>query len=699
MADLALRISITARQKAVKGIKPVRLELEKIQRVSEGASRSAARLMERQTKAVKDSTRAQWGLADVEKKRHRAARKGVRAITLEEAKRNEQIREQNRLIKAQARKELGIKGRAGVDPDAAATNLSIAGSTLQRGGDAATRFFLGARDEALTFSKAVAEVTTISSTSRDEIEGMAKDLAKEYGGLPAGQAEAFYSIVSSGWEETGQAADIWRESNKLAVAGVTDTQSAFLAQNAIMKPYADSVKEASTANELLFQTIKDGQTTLPELSAALPRVTSVAAEAGVSIEEVLASISALTGQGLAKNTDDAATQIAGAYAKVIKPSEQARKEFQKLRKGSEALKDFKDIGEAVDALGFKGFLEVASSSSKFDKNSFGKLFEDVQGLRAVLSLQGGADDAFGKNLNNLSDDTLVFGDALKKQMNDPSKKAEKQMAKLKVQMIELGEKAIPVIEKAADAVLPVLEKVIDFADKHPELVKLALGAAVGSAVLGRGLQGASALAGLSGGRAFQQAAGGPGGGPGVGPGQAMSKLGSQTMILVATFMAAYNTMKMIDENYLHLSDWIAGVGKEDNLDRQLHGGRTEQRGGVGFLQEGEAGYATQGQRATQLKILESLRGELDEAKKARKKAQFGTAALAATGVGGLIFGAKAKAEKDRIATLESEIAKEEAALAKLDGRIDVKITDERTLAQVTQQPGGGVDLSVDGDTP
>lgn len=706
MADLALRIAITARNKATRSLRSVRRELESIATTTTGNARTATRAAETEERTVRRVARARRDQGrEVDR-----VRRGVRAITLEETRRNEKIREQNRLIKAQVRAEMGIKRGAGVDPDAAATNLSFAGAGLQRAGDAGTRFFLGARDDALDFSKAVAEVTTISDTSREEIEGLAKQAATEFGGLPADQARAFYSIVSAGFEKTGKAQELFTASNKLAVAGVTDTQSAFLALNSIMKPYADSVKDADTANELLFQTITDGQTTLPELANALPRVTALSSAAGVSIEEVLASISALTSGGLAENTNAAATQIAGAMAKIVKPTQQAKKEFEKLRQGSSALSQFASTAEAVENLGFKGFLDAVEASGSFDGESFGKLFDDVEGFRAVLSLQGAGEESFSKNLENLRDDTAVFGDALEKQLDDPSKKAEKQMAKLKVQMIELGEKAIPVIEKAADALLPVLNKVVSFADRHPELVKLALGAAVGSAVLGRGLQGASSLAGLMGGYGFQGFAGKRGGAPKVagapgmpaaaGPAMPAADLANKTMLLVATFTAAYQTMKFLDENYLGLSDKLAGVGKEDLLDILLHGGRTDTRGDVDFLKPGEQGYETQGSAGATRKNIAALERQIaEEEKKLRwSKGLAGVGAVTTFGIGAGVFGSKAVAEKQRIKELNTQLENEKTALEKIEGKIEVKVTDDRVHVARADMTGG-LDLEVDGDSP
>jgi len=711
MADLALRINITARNKAGRSLKSIRRALSEIDSTSTRSQRRLAQHAKTEERAVRKTTRARQDAGRAVQRQ----RRGVRALTLEEAKRNEKIREQNRLIKAQARQQLGIRtGRAGVDPDAAATNLNFAGAGLQRAGDAGTRFFLTARDDALEFSKSVAEVTTITDQSRDEIEELAKEMSRTYGGSPAEQARAFYDIISSG---SKNAADDLDAANKLAVAGVTDSKSAFAAINAIMKPYADSVGSAADANELLFQTVKDGRTTIPELAESLPRVTAISAAAGGSVEEVLAALSAITSE---TSTRDATTQIAGGFTKVIKSSKMAKKEFGELKKGSDTLAEFATIGEAVEGLGFKGFLDAAKASSQFDAESFSKLFEDIQGLRGVLSLDGAAGSKFEDNLASLKDDTKVFGDALRKQMEDPSRKAEKQMAKLKIAMIELGDKAIPVIAEAAEKIIPILDKMLRFADKHPEMIKLALGAAVGSAVVGRGLQGMSALAGMTGGFGFQgfagnrgrpavkrpgmyapgmPAPGGEAGGPGLGT--KLAKAGNAAVILAATFTAAYQTMKMIDEKYLGLSDWIAGVGKEDETDRNLHGGRTEFRGllGDGFLKEGQTGHAALGQRGIQEKVIADLRRQIDDAETKRSRSRKAAAGLAATGVGGLIFGAKARAETEQIKDLEHQLATEEAALAKLDGEVRIVVEDGRTVAETIKQFGrGGPTLEVDGDT-
>lgn len=596
MPKLNLSISITAQNRARRQLRQVRDDIRGIERASSSTARAQGRI----AASTREHARQSRRVADEQRKTSRQYTRQTRqakALTLEEAKRRIQIREQNKLMNQRARKALGLgQAKRGFDPDAPATNLQIAGSTLQQGGDATLRGLKSLTDATLEYGRAVSEVSTLTDNiSRQELEDLTQAAAVEFGTAPVEQARALYQVISAGNTDVAAATDMLTEANRVAVAGVTDTTSAFDALNAVMKPYGMEAADAAHASDLLFQTVAAGKTTIPELSANLSKITPVAAAAGISIEEVLASISAITATTGA-GTDEASTQIAGAFAKTIKSSKMARTEFKRLRKGSDELKKFGDIGEAVDQLGLVGLIQELEKSSKFSDKSFGRIFEDVRALKGVLTLSGPAAKTFGEHMDGLAQSTGASGRALDKMMDDPAKKLEKLNAEFEVFKIEAGEALLPLLRDVAQTIGPIIRDVTKFIRENPELTKIALGAlaagAVASSVTGRGLQAAAGMAALTGGQGFGAFAGGGGvftspgggntvvpggGGQGAGFGRAAGVAMSGVMLAqsAAVGFAIGTAIDSIvgETTGKKLSDWIAqglgaltGVGNTTNVD-------------------------------------------------------------------------------------------------------------------------------------
>lgn len=502
MSNLDVTIDIKARNRMGTQARKAKREVASIVGVSKQLTREHAR----QKAVTQDYNRRLMESVRLEKGLYR----GARRISLEEARQNQLIRERNRLTTQLARRQLGLDRRGGIrgDPDAPATNLSIAAGAADRLASAGQRALTSIAGAGLEFGTAVQEVSTLTDNiSGDEIRRISTRLSKDFGQLPTQEAKAFYQVVSAGYTDTAQASRLLTEANRGAVAGVATTEQAFDALNSIMRPYGMAAEDAARANDLLFTTVKDAKTTIPELGQSLAQATPLAAEAGVSVEELLASFSALTA-GVGMNTRQAATAMRGFSAKIIKPSAQGVKEFDRLKKGSEELSGFRDMQEALQALGVRGFLKAIEGSKKFRKETMGKLFEDVEGLAAVLSLAGESSDEFDAALSDLQSSGGAAQRAFNKMAEDPSFQLKQARAEWEAAKIEFSRGLLPVLTKSSKIVLPILDRVTDFAESHPKLFTAMAGAALGTTVVAKGmaplLQFGAGLAGLAG---FSQQAG------------------------------------------------------------------------------------------------------------------------------------------------------------------------------------------------
>lgn len=146
------------------------------------------------------------------------------------------------------------------------------------------------------------------------------DLSKELPQSTDTLAKGLYDIISSGIA-AADAVDVLKVSARAASAGLSETGVSAKAIVSILNAYGMSADKAAYVSDVLFQTVKYGVTTFPELAGAIGNVVSTAAAANVSIEEIGAALATMTLSGL--STDEAVTALNQTILTFIKPSDAA----------------------------------------------------------------------------------------------------------------------------------------------------------------------------------------------------------------------------------------------------------------------------------------------------------------------------------------------------------------------------------------
>ncbi len=249
---------------------------------------------------------------------------------------------------------------------------------------AIVRAISGIRDalsEALTsnieFVKRISELNSILDSPTEGLTRLsagAARLSQEFN-FPLGQVvEAEYQAVSAQFTSTAQRTDILSASLKLAKVGVMDLNTATNLITGTLNAYGMSSGEADTIAGKFFQTIKDGRVRGDELASSLGKVMPVAAELGVSINEVTTAIVQLTVAGV--KAPEASTSLRSALMALIKPSADLRKELRNLGY---------DSGEQIiAAYGLVGALNMLRDSTDGSIASAVKFIPNVRAQNTVL---------------------------------------------------------------------------------------------------------------------------------------------------------------------------------------------------------------------------------------------------------------------------------------------------------------------------
>jgi TP901 family phage tail tape measure protein len=278
------------------------------------------------------------------------------------------------------------------------------------------------------FKDALAEVSTLVDTATFDMRGLEQaslDQLAVYGGSAAGQARAFYQIISAGASDAASATETLNAANKLAIGGVTDVATAADGLTSVLNAYGSRVESAAAVSDSLFVGMRAGKTTIGELSSSLGKVAPLAAQTGVSFDELVASISALTKGGIA--TTEAVTGVRAILAAVAKPTKEARDLAGALGLEFNAA--------ALESKGLAGFLTDLTSRTGGSTEALSQLFGGVEALVPIMALSGQAGQDFVSILEQMESKAGSTEDAFNKMANSPGFQAGRVWASLQAEVL------------------------------------------------------------------------------------------------------------------------------------------------------------------------------------------------------------------------------------------------------------------------
>ncbi|MGQ0529985.1 MAG: phage tail tape measure protein, partial [Panacagrimonas sp.] len=233
------------------------------------------------------------------------------------------------------------------------------------------------------YGKSLAEVSTLldDTSNMAAYASQARLMAREFGTAATEQSAALYQIFSAG-QAGAKGIAVLDAANRLAIGGVTDIRTAADGLTSVLNAYGDRVASAADVSDTLFVGMRQGKTTIGELSGSLGLIAPIAASLDVEFSDLVASISAVTLGGV--KTAEAVTQVRGVLAGILKPSSEAAELASKLGLEFNA--------QALAAKGLSGFLADVQDKTGGNKELMSQLFGSVEALGAVFALtaNGGA---------------------------------------------------------------------------------------------------------------------------------------------------------------------------------------------------------------------------------------------------------------------------------------------------------------------
>lgn len=266
--------------------------------------------------------------------------------------------------------------------------------------------------ESRSFGGAMAAANTMAGKSGEDFAKLKDQVAELSHEIPIARdklANGLYQVVSNGVPENNWITFL-NKSARASVAGIADLEETVKVTSTIIKNYGLDWEAAGSIQDKIQLTAKNGVTSFEQLAQALPRVTSQAATLGVSVDELMATFSTLT--GVSGNTAEVSTQLAAIFTALIKPSSEAAEMAQQMgiQFDAAAIKAAGGMEQFLQQLG-KSVQEYSKSSGVLEQEVYGKLFGSAESLRALTPLMGNLSDKFSENVSDMKDSAGTIDNA------------------------------------------------------------------------------------------------------------------------------------------------------------------------------------------------------------------------------------------------------------------------------------------------
>jgi|GEM_PF-5046913 len=284
-------------------------------------------------------------------------------------------------------------------------------------------------------------VTNLTEQEFQQVQQAIIEVSKTANDSAVDIANAFRIVVQAGIDVNNamQVVQLAMQLNDATAGNLTSTTQML---TSAMNAWNLSVQDAERFTEAFFLAVKNGNISAEELASAIGNVASLAAQAGVSFEELLAAVSSLTRQGM--SAEMAVRGLAQIISQAISPSENAIEVAKRL--------GIEFNASALQAKGLVGFLQEIATAAQGNVEELSELFGSMQSLRAVLGLTGDGAKSISSILNEMKASTGAVTEAADKMGQSWQSQFQRLQNLLNALKLEFGKAMTPIVQVVADAI-------------------------------------------------------------------------------------------------------------------------------------------------------------------------------------------------------------------------------------------------------
>lgn len=325
------------------------------------------------------------------------------------------------------------------------------------------------------FQSSMTRIETLVGLSRDQVQGMRKDvlaLAGETGRAPIELSEALFAVTSAGLRGE-EAMETLEMSAKAAAIGLGETRDIARALTGVLQSYSEEGLTAAEATDTLIGVVREGNLEASELAPVLGRVTGIASQLGISFDQVGASVASFTRLGV--SAEEAVTGLRGILNALLKQTPKAERAL------SQVGLTFDELRKKIQDEGLAQTLVQLVDSFEGNEKALASFAGRVRGLAAIMGTAGAQSESYLEIANNIADSSGNMDEGFARVSDTVQQRFNEALANLQAQAIELGTILLPIAE---DIIQKIEEWVkwfgsLDEAGKKAVLRNTAIAAAAG----------------------------------------------------------------------------------------------------------------------------------------------------------------------------------------------------------------------------
>ena len=368
----------------------------------------------------------------------------------------------------------------------ATASTAAFGQTAQRAmtyaGLAAAAFGAISLKSAIDFNREFTLIAAVTNTATDQLGGLRDtvlQLSHETGVAPEELAHSLYFLASAGLS-SAQQMDALEVSAKGAAIGLgTADDLARITANAL-NAFNDQGLTATQVMDTLTAAIREGTAEPDEFAQALGRVLPIADNAGISFQQVAASLATMSNAGL--DVNEGVTALRAMLQSLIAPTAQTTSAF-----GQMGL-TVTDVVASMKGEGLITTLRLVSDRAKAVTSSTGEYNQlmrhaipNIRGLAGALNLTQQQADKVDKIFQAVSNSTGDMEKAFQTTAESDAFKVTQALNDIKIAGMNV-----------ASDVLPFLAKALEYVAKNTDILLKALLAYAGLKWVAPLLQGIAA---------------------------------------------------------------------------------------------------------------------------------------------------------------------------------------------------------------
>lgn len=341
--------------------------------------------------------------------------------------------------------------------------LAISGASLKMASD---------------FEASMTKIETLVGLSRDQVQAMESDvisLSRTTGVSAQSLSEALFTVTSAG-ARGAEAMDILAAASKASASGLGETQSIARAVTASIQAYGSENLSAAKATDVFTAIVREGNLEAERLAPVLGRVIGIASQAGVSFEEVGASIATYTRLGV--SAEESTTALRAILSAIVRPTSQSKEALAQLGMTAQ------DLQGMVNEQGLAGTLRFLLTEFDGNTEALAQLIPSVEGLSAVLGTAGAQGEQYSQIVDNISNSQGILNEAFDKTTQTAKFQFNQAINDLRTDSLELGNALLPLATNVLSKVRDVMGRVTAILKQmRPEVIGIGIAAAAAGPLL------------------------------------------------------------------------------------------------------------------------------------------------------------------------------------------------------------------------